>query len=74
MLTCPVCRSETIRRSGRRNFFERVWSLVGRYPYRCHDCQTRFFAIREPKKSADKVTKPVETAAKQPQYEEDDDD
>jgi hypothetical protein len=32
----------------RRNFIERMRSLTGQYPYRCFDCQTRFFALREP--------------------------
>ena len=27
---------------------EKLWSLAGRYPYRCYDCQTRFFAYRTP--------------------------
>lgn len=30
---------------------ERLRSLRGEYPYRCHDCQTRFFALREPRGS-----------------------
>ena len=48
MLTCPVCRSRDIRRSARRNLIERLWSMGGRYPYRCYACQTRFFAFRVP--------------------------
>jgi DNA-directed RNA polymerase subunit RPC12/RpoP len=48
MVTCPVCRSRAIRRSVRRNIVERLRSLTGQYPYRCYDCQTRFFAFRTP--------------------------
>jgi hypothetical protein len=48
MLTCPRCRSQSVRRSVRRNFVEKLWSLSGRYPYRCYDCQTRFFAYHVP--------------------------
>jgi hypothetical protein len=48
MLTCPRCRSRSVRRSVRRNFVEKLWSLGGRYPYRCYDCQTRFFAYHLP--------------------------
>ena len=25
---------------------EKIWSLSGRYPYRCYDCQNRFYALR----------------------------
>ena len=46
MLTCPVCRSRSVRRSARRNFMEKLWSLSGRYPYRCYECQTRFYAFK----------------------------
>ena len=55
MLTCPICRSRSIRRSSRRNFMEKLWSLSGRYPYRCHDCQTRFYAMRPPDKDVAKA-------------------
>jgi len=55
MLTCPVCRSRSIRRSARRNIVERLWSLGGRYPYRCYDCQTRFYAYRVPHHEKDKT-------------------
>jgi len=51
MVTCPVCRSRTVRRSVRRNLIERMRSLTGQYPYRCFDCQTRFFAFRVPHES-----------------------
>lgn len=51
MVTCPVCRSRTVRRSVRRNIIERLRSFAGVYPYRCYDCQTRFFALREPRQT-----------------------
>lgn len=75
MLTCPVCRSEIVRRSGRRNMMERLWSLAGRYPYRCHDCQTRFFGIHEPKDGDNKHKdeEPVQGSA-QPRHHVEDDD
>jgi hypothetical protein len=38
-----------VRRSVRRNFIEKLWSLGGRYPFRCYDCQTRFFAYHLPR-------------------------
>ena len=57
MLTCPVCRGRSIRRSTRRNLIEKMQSLMGRYPYRCFDCQTRFFEFRVPHKSGAKSVK-----------------
>jgi hypothetical protein len=40
---CPYCReSGRIRRSHRRNIFERVTSFLGRFPYRCGECGNRF--------------------------------
>jgi hypothetical protein len=26
---------------------EKFWGILGRYPFRCYDCQTRFFAFRK---------------------------
>lgn len=49
MVTCPMCGSRSVRRSTRRNLRERLWSFAGRYPYRCYECQTRFYAFRQPK-------------------------
>lgn len=46
MITCPVCQSQAVRRSSRRGLMEHLRSWTGHYPYRCYDCQTRFFALR----------------------------
>lgn len=43
---CARCQGNKIRRSRRRGIWERVISLVGVYPYRCHDCDHRFFALK----------------------------
>ena len=45
--TCPACNGKKVFRSHRRGFFERaVLPLIGRRPYRCHDCGHRFYASR----------------------------
>jgi hypothetical protein len=43
IIHCPYCRdSARIRRSRRKNLFERILSLFGRFPYRCGECGNRF--------------------------------
>jgi DNA-directed RNA polymerase subunit RPC12/RpoP len=43
VIHCPYCRDNArIRRSHRRNLFERIISLFGRFPYRCGECGNRF--------------------------------
>jgi hypothetical protein len=42
-LRCPACRGRKIRRSHRRNLFEKAVSLSRIYPFRCTDCQHRFW-------------------------------
>ena len=71
MLSCPRCRSLSIRRSVRRNIVEKLWSLGGRYPYRCYDCEFRFFAYRIPHGEAGGSK--VEEREKTPQVDEEDD-
>jgi ribosomal protein L37AE/L43A len=40
---CPHCSSEIVRRSRRRNFRDRMMSIVSRLPYRCEECDLRFY-------------------------------
>jgi hypothetical protein len=40
---CPACKGTSLRRSHRVSTIERLYSLAGRYPYRCRDCSKRFF-------------------------------
>jgi len=40
--TCPKCESDRVRRSSRRDVFERLLSLVYVYPFRCPNCNHRF--------------------------------
>jgi DNA-directed RNA polymerase subunit RPC12/RpoP len=47
LYNCPNCESRAIRRSTREGFVERVFlraTLV--WPYRCDDCDTRFWGFR----------------------------
>lgn len=44
---CPNCESEAIRRSERRGFVECVFlRLALVWPYRCDDCDLRFWGFR----------------------------
>lgn len=40
--SCPQCGSTRSRLSRAQNRGEQLGSLVGRYPLRCRDCQTRY--------------------------------
>ena len=42
---CPVCYSASIRRSHRRNELEHLFSFIF-VPFRCRECDTRFFISR----------------------------
>ena len=54
--SCPNCACSDVRRSHRRNVFERyLLRAMGVAPYRCSECQGRFYArsrARELKKAA----------------------
>jgi predicted HAD superfamily Cof-like phosphohydrolase len=43
---CPQCRKNFVRRSHRRGFKERLFSLMYIYPFRCYVCGHRFKALR----------------------------
>ena len=46
MRTCPACRSTEVRSSHRRGFFERgLLAGVGILPFRCEQCQARFYRL-----------------------------
>jgi hypothetical protein len=45
-LTCPKCKREPVRRSKRNGFTEQVLSLVYIYPFRCEQCDYRFWALQ----------------------------
>ena len=47
-VVCPICGSKLVRRSMRRTLKDRFMSLLGRWPYRCQMCNTRFNGPQDP--------------------------
>lgn len=46
---CPYCSSVEINRSHRRGAIERYFfRAIGMRPYRCSDCDARFYAFAGP--------------------------
>lgn len=43
-MICPICKSDSARRSRRHTATDYVLSVVGVYPWRCRECRGRFFA------------------------------
>src|SRR5262249_6188597 len=43
-LTCPSCRSLKTRRSRRRSALDYLLSVTGVLPWRCEECEARFYA------------------------------
>ena len=43
IVLCDHCGSESVRRSKRRSFGELVRMYMGMYPFRCMDCNARFW-------------------------------
>jgi hypothetical protein len=51
-MTCPLCAGEDLHRSRGRGIYERILlRAIGKYPYRCDECDERFYAQR-PKEPA----------------------
>jgi len=45
-VSCPHCQSKAIRRSKRRGVFElSILSMIPMRPFRCEDCDLRFYAF-----------------------------
>lgn len=42
---CPACGRGQLRRSHRRNLSEMVRSWFGVHPFRCPECQVRYFRL-----------------------------
>ncbi len=51
-MLCPGCNTDRARRSHRRGVKEHLLGLFGRFPYRCRQCQLRFYVARS--RAADK--------------------
>ena len=43
---CPRCDGKNVHRSSRRGIREHAISIFSLYPYRCHDCDKRFYVRR----------------------------
>jgi|ERR1051326_1338597 transposase-like protein len=43
---CPRCDGGNVHRSSRRGIREHTISMFSLYPYRCHDCDQRFYVRR----------------------------
>jgi transposase-like protein len=53
LVSCPQCRSKDIRRSRRKGFLESsILSLILLRPFRCQDCNRRFYRLVSPATSA----------------------
>jgi len=44
-LICPGCESSDVRKSHRANLFEKVLSILSLRPFRCNNCNHRFWKI-----------------------------
>src|SRR5271167_5139906 len=56
---CPVCESSSVRRSMRKGFVERVWfRFAFVWPYRCDDCDSRFWGFRRFYQTSDRAIVP----------------
>lgn len=42
-ISCPCCQSDHIHRSMPRGILERILAIISLRPYRCEDCDYRFF-------------------------------
>jgi len=43
---CPRCDGKNVHRSSRKGIREHAISVFSLYPYRCHDCDKRFYVRR----------------------------
>ena len=62
---CPSCSSPNIRRSERR-YYE-LYQSIFILPWRCLDCDLRFFRWRWVKQSAEDIPSPARTDRQPPQ-------
>jgi hypothetical protein len=42
-LCCPACRSRQCIRVDRQGWTDRLYRWVGRFPWHCRQCSTRFY-------------------------------
>ena len=59
-IACPSCRSARISKSRRKGLTEfLLHTLLFRNPYRCLDCDLRFFRVHLSRSSKHRSAKPV---------------
>jgi hypothetical protein len=51
-MICPKCKENRAHRSHRAGLKDRLFYVFSQIPYRCHACNTRFYAYRAGEKSA----------------------
>ena len=50
-MICPGCSEDKAHRSHRGGFKDYVMAWMNRRPYRCHKCNSRFYAFRDGEQS-----------------------
>jgi hypothetical protein len=46
--SCPKCGSSDVRRSSRDGLWSSILAIMGRWPYRCRSCRSRFYRHGSP--------------------------
>jgi hypothetical protein len=46
-MLCPKCKTDRAHRSHRVGLAEHLVSIVGLFPYNCHDCHSRYLRFRD---------------------------
>ncbi|HVP00382.1 MAG TPA: hypothetical protein VMT15_20060 [Bryobacteraceae bacterium] len=52
-LPCPKCGSHDIRRSKSEGFYALIQKRLGRWPFRCRSCRSRFYRSADPPPNLD---------------------
>jgi hypothetical protein len=47
-LFCPKCGSTNVRRSKSEGLWAALQRMVGRWPFRCRSCRSRFYRSADP--------------------------
>jgi len=48
LLSCPKCGSSDVRRSHHQGTLSAVLRTLGRWPFRCRSCRSRFYRAAPP--------------------------
>jgi hypothetical protein len=47
-LSCPKCGSHDVRRSKSEGLWATLLQVIGRWPFRCRSCRSRFYRFAPP--------------------------